>query len=536
MVNEPLANRKRTAKPLVVEKSAGQSLEFPSDGLSEKLTGFRTALDYDTAGVTFFDSTGKLDYVNQAFVAIFGIEHAHALVGLKAQELEDLLAAAFLRGADVRTCLIPLDGSRLQCLSEQHRITLSNGRVLQVSHYPQTEGGWVTRHAIAGDIGSQSGGDNVLISLQALIDQVPDYLWIKDVDSRFLVANHALARDNGRQGASDLVGLSDFDLHDVAKATQFRSKECEILRTGTAMIDEEEAVFDANGEEKWFSSSKIPLRNADGDIIGLLGVARDITARRKTEALKRRAFELEETSRHLSDALAREQQASALQRQFVEMASHEFRTPLAIIDGAAHRLIRRQGLLEPEFVANKSQIIRLAVSRMVDLMDSILSFGKLEAGMAGIKSEECYLRDLLSACCQRQQELSKDHHISLDLASLPQKVVADRSALEQIFTNLLSNAVKYSPDSPQIEVRGWCDGVNMEVSVRDHGLGIDQDDLPKMFERYFRARNSTGISGTGIGLNLVKYYVELHSGKIAVESAKGEGSTFTVSLPVSGRG
>jgi signal transduction histidine kinase len=301
------------------------------------------------------------------------------------------------------------------------------------------------------------------------------------------------------------------------------------------MIDEEEAVIDANGHKKWLSSSKIPLRNADGDIIGLIGVARDITARKKAEALKRRAFALEEASRHLTDALVREQQASALQRQFIAMASHEFRTPLAKIDGAAQRLVRRRGELEPGFVADKSQLIRRAVSRMVELMESILSFGKLESGMAGLKPEECCLRDLLSACCDRQQELSKDHVISLDFASLPEKIVADRSALEQIFTNLLSNAVKYSPGSPKIEVRGWCDGTTVEVSVRDHGIGIDQDDLPKMFERYFRARTSTGIAGTGIGLNLVKYYVELHGGKVAVESLKGEGSTFTVSLPVSSR-
>ncbi len=185
-------------------------------------------------------------------------------------------------------------------------------------------------------------------------------------------------------------------------------------------------------------------------------------------------------------------------------------------------------------MADKSQQIRLAVSRMVELMESILSFGKLESGMMGIKAEECHLRDVLSACRDRQQDLSKDHEISLDLSNLPQTIIADRSALEQIFTNLLSNAVKYSPGSPKIEFRGRFDGANVEISVRDHGLGIDQDDLPKMFERYFRARTSTGIAGTGIGLNLVKYYVELHRGRITVDSLKGEGSTFTVSLPVSG--
>lgn len=535
MSNGILTNQICITKSIAAETSEDHSPERPGDGLGEKLAGLMTALDYDTAGVTFFGGTGHLGYVNQAFLTILGLSPAATLIGLDVRQLEDLLAVAFLRKADIRACLIPSDGSRLHHLPEQLTATLSNGGVLKVSHYPQTEGGWVTRHEIARDIGSQSSSSNVLVSLQTLIDQVPDYLWIKDTDSRFLVANHALASDSGRERSSDMVGLTDSDLHDAARAAEFRAKECEILRTGHAMIDEEEAVIDAKGHEKWLSSSKIPLRNADGDIIGLIGVARDITARKKTEALKRRAFEAEETSRRLTDALEREQKASALQRQFVAMASHEFRTPLAIIDGAAQRLVRRQGEIEPNFVADKSQQIRLAVSRMVELMESILSFDKLESGMAGMKAEECHIRDLLSACCQRQQELSKDHHISLDLANLPQTIVADRSALEQIFGNLLSNAVKYSPGSAEIEVRGRSDGSKVEVSVRDGGIGIDQDDLPKMFERYFRARTSTGIAGTGIGLNLVKSYVELHGGKITVESRKGEGSTFIVSLPISGR-
>jgi PAS domain S-box-containing protein len=530
------AGRNRVATSVEVTESENQGFERSGDGLGDRFAGFRSALDHDTVAVTLFDGAGRLDYVNPAFLAIFDLESAAAVVGLTAPEMEDLLVAAFCCKDDVLACLMPSDASRLRRQSEQHMITLSNGHCLKVSHFPQAEGGWVTRHAISGGIGSQSQGNDAVISLQALIDQVPDYLWIKDGDSRFLVANRALARDNGRQEAGDLVGLTDFDLHDFAMATEFRSKECEILRTGTAMIDEEEAVFETTGREKWLSSSKIPLRNADGEIIGLIGVARDITARKKAELLKRRAFELEETSRHLAEALEREQRASALQRQFVAMASHEFRTPLAIIDGAAQRLIRRQADPASDFVADKAQTIRQAVNRMVELMESILSFGKLESGTVGIKSEECSLPDVLSACCDRQQDLSKDHLISLDLTGLPQKIMADKSALEQIFTNLLSNAVKYAPGAPKIEVRGWCEGTDVKVAVRDHGIGIDQDDLPKMFERYFRARTSTGIAGTGIGLNLVKSYVDLHGGTIKVESLKGQGSTFTVSLPIAGRG
>jgi len=298
------------------------------------------------------------------------------------------------------------------------------------------------------------------------------------------------------------------------------------------MLDEEEEIVDSNGIKKWLSSSKIPVRNDDGDIVGLLGVARDITLRKKAEALRLRAMELEENSKELSRSLDKERKVNALQRQFVSMASHEFRTPLTIIDGAAQRLARRKGEYSTDFVADKSQQIRQAVGRMVELMESILSFEKLEVGAIQVNLNTCPLDDVVLRCCAQQRDLSQSYNILVDLAALPRAIMADASALAQVFTNLLSNAVKYSANSRTIEVRGWSEGDYARVSVRDYGLGIDEDDLPHMFERYFRARTSTGIAGTGIGLNLVKLIVDLHGGSVEIESRKGQGSTFTVSLPI----
>jgi len=269
--------------------------------------------------------------------------------------------------------------------------------------------------------------------------------------------------------------------------------------------------------------------------VGLIGVARDITHRKRAEALDRKASELEGISNGLQAALDRERQVNALQRQFVSMVSHEFRTPLAIIDGAAQRLTRRREQPDAEFVASKSQQIRGAVSRMVALMESILSLGRLDAGKLGISLAKCSPREILTECCARQQELAEGRRISLDIEATADEITADRSALQQVFTNLLSNAVKYSPGSSEIQVRAWGADGCLHVTVRDYGMGIDHDDLPRLFERYFRASSSSGIAGTGIGLNLVKQIVELHGGQVSAQSKKGEGSTFAVSLPCNGR-
>jgi signal transduction histidine kinase len=130
--------------------------------------------------------------------------------------------------------------------------------------------------------------------------------------------------------------------------------------------------------------------------------------------------------------------------------------------------------------------------------------------------------------------MDQTHIITCKLVDLPVTIQADSGALEQVFTNLLSNAVKYAPDAPEIDVVARGEGGEVVISVRDRGLGIDEEDLPQMFERFFRAKTSTGIVGTGIGLNLVKNLVEMHGGSVAIESKKGEGSTLTVRLPVDG--
>jgi signal transduction histidine kinase len=146
--------------------------------------------------------------------------------------------------------------------------------------------------------------------------------------------------------------------------------------------------------------------------------------------------------------------------------------------------------------------------------------------------EDCAIQALVAEVCERQQDISPQHRIVVDIDRLPSSIVADPKAIDQVFTNLVSNAVKYSPEGGQIDVIGRVDGDHIEVAVHDSGLGIPADELPQLFERFFRARTSTGIVGTGIGLHLVKQLVEMHGGTIGVNSIEGEGSTFIVTVPL----
>ncbi|WP_434710295.1 ATP-binding protein [Rhizobium sp. YTUHZ045] len=250
------------------------------------------------------------------------------------------------------------------------------------------------------------------------------------------------------------------------------------------------------------------------------------------EMVADRTAEIERQRQELDRLLVHERQVNALQRQFVAMASHEFRTPLAIIDAAAQRLCRSTTNVSGEYVHEKAGVIRSAVVRMVDLMESILASGRLETGKIILKRSEGDLKVLLITCCDRQRELSPSHVFHLDLELIPGILTFDRSAMEQVFTNLFSNAVKYSPDQPDIYVRARVDDKVVEIAIADSGIGMDADDLPKLFQPYYRARSATGIAGTGLGLNVVKQVIELHGGTVEVTSELGKGTTFIISLPI----
>lgn len=245
---------------------------------------------------------------------------------------------------------------------------------------------------------------------------------------------------------------------------------------------------------------------------------------------------LKEKASELRQALDKEKELNVLQRQFVSMASHEFRTPLAIIDSAAQRMNSRmnKGRLTPQDASPRIEKIRSAVQRMTRLMESTLSAARLQEGRIKIEIAPCNVAEIVRETCERTQEIAPNHMISCEIGALPETIQADTGALDQILTNLLSNALKYAPDAPSINVNVETDGEDILVAVQDHGLGIDADELERIGERFFRAKTSTGIEGTGIGLNLVKTLVEMHDGTITADSEIGKGSTFVVRLPING--
>ncbi|MGI9416915.1 MAG: ATP-binding protein [Geminicoccaceae bacterium] len=228
--------------------------------------------------------------------------------------------------------------------------------------------------------------------------------------------------------------------------------------------------------------------------------------------------------------LQHEKEVNGLQRQFVSMVSHEFRTPLAIIDGSAQRLMRSAGKGDPERISKVSEKIRLSVSRLIDLMESVLSVARLEEGKIQFDETEMNLRQLVAEVIGNYRDLHGDRTISFNIDALPTSCLGDPKLLRQVISNLLSNAIKYSEGGSPVDVEAAIEDGMIAIAVQDHGVGIPEDEIDKISQRFFRASSATGIAGTGIGLHLVQYILNLHDGWLDVKSVLGEGSRFTARL------
>ena len=249
---------------------------------------------------------------------------------------------------------------------------------------------------------------------------------------------------------------------------------------------------------------------------------------------KRQQALLAAQSAELASSLEKEKDIVEQQKTFISMVSHEFRTPLTIIDGNAQIILSRGTTLPREVLERRAVTIRSAVERLIRLIETLLSAHMLEAGRLNVELGDCNIAQVIEEACTDQQDISPNHQIKLSMRNLPPTMRLDDKVIRQMMANLLSNAVKYSPQSPMVEVMAFAEGDNVVIEVTDYGVGIPEDEQPRIFGKYFRASTSGGIPGSGLGLSLVKQFVELHNGSIALRSKVGVGTAITIALPKEG--
>lgn len=246
---------------------------------------------------------------------------------------------------------------------------------------------------------------------------------------------------------------------------------------------------------------------------------------RTNQELARREYQL-------NDSLRKERELSELKSRFVSMASHEFRTPLSTILSSAG-LIRKYASAEHQSNRERHiEKIKRAVDNLTGILNDFLSLSKLEEGKIGVNLEKVDLSVLCDNMKEDLEGLIKDgKNIEMDVKN-PTWVLTDERIIKNVLFNLLSNAIKYSLDGGTVVCAVEKGDRECVIKVSDEGIGIPTEDQKHIFTRFFRANNVENIQGTGLGLNIVRRYLELLNGSISFESQPGAGTTFTVNLPV----
>jgi PAS domain S-box-containing protein len=252
----------------------------------------------------------------------------------------------------------------------------------------------------------------------------------------------------------------------------------------------------------------------------------------RTVILKEALQRLEQSQEELSEALDKERQLSEIKSRFVSMASHEFRTPLSTVLSSASLLARYTTGGEQEKRQKHIEKIKGSVKHLNDLLDDFLSLGKLDEGKVGPEFDRLNLYELLGDTIDEMKGLArKNQNIEYEHCG-GEVIESDKKLIKNILINLISNAIKFSEEGQTIYISSSVKEDAAVISVRDEGIGISKEDQAHLFSSFYRGKNALNIQGTGLGLHIVKRYLDLLEGEVNLKSEIGKGTMITFIIPV----
>ena len=236
--------------------------------------------------------------------------------------------------------------------------------------------------------------------------------------------------------------------------------------------------------------------------------------------------------REVKDALARERDLSELKSRFVTMASHEFRTPLSTILSSVSLISRYNGTKDEDKRIKHVNRIKSSVNNLTGILNDFLSLSRLEEGRITNDPTEFSINDLSSEVIDEMNGILKENQQIQHFHELPEEMVfLDKNLIRNIMINLISNAIKYSHEGQKIQINTKVENKLLTLEVKDQGIGIPEEDQVYLFSRFFRAHNAANIPGTGLGLNIIKKYLDILRGNVDFVSKQAMGTTFIVQIP-----
>jgi PAS domain S-box-containing protein len=493
----------------------------------EEIRKLSRGLEQSPAEIIITDTRGNIEYVNPSFTRVTGYT-AGEVIGKNTR----ILKSGNKTSEEYKNLWETISDKREWRGEFQNR--KKNGELFWESASISPiidENGEVTNFiAVKEDITDQKQLaeelSNERILLRTLINNIPDAIFVKDHQSRKLVANRADLKFMGVQNEADVLGKTDFNFYSSEVAEKFHNDDQQILKNGKSIINKETSFTDKDGQTHWILTSKLPLCDSKNNITGLVGISRDVT-KQKFEKLE------------LIRAKEKAEDMNRLKSYFYANISHELRTPFVGILGYSELLA--DSLQNPE-EKEMAEVILKSSKRLTETLNKILNIAKLEFDKPQLHLTEINIIDFIKNIHKlyiKSAELQKST-ITVNFKSQPILIKTDEMFLNEILTNLVSNAVKYCQNG-RIEITSEViiksNKELLEINVADTGIGIPEEKQEIIWQEFRQVSEgfNRSFEGTGLGLSLVKKYVELLGGSISLKSAIGKGSLFTIQLPIETR-
>lgn len=351
--------------------------------------------------------------------------------------------------------------------------------------------------------------------LQAVFDTMVDGVFVCDAEGQLTIINPAgesmMKLVATLQGTEPQAGLAAFAGMRRPDGSLVGYENLPIVRAlaGNVVLLDDAVCTPPGGPTVYLRTSAAPIRDQAGQIVGAVAVVRDVT-------------ELLELDR--------------LKDQFLNLAAHELKTPLAIMKGYAQILLRQPGAV-PDANRRMLEAINRGTDRISGVVNDLLDVAQLEQGQLKLEKENVDLAALVEQVVNEMSLIAPNHRLRV-IRSEPVVIKGDRYRLRQVINHLVENAVRFSPKGGDIDLAVDVRGPEAVVSVEDHGVGIPKGKQPRLFQRFYRAHADTphDYGGIGIGLYIAKEVVLRHGGRMWFESEEGKGSTFYFALPLAGEG